>query len=439
MTDGGKRFTRRKTFDGPELVGARWWSESLKLSAPAPERTRTLTQVAVAAGVVGAIGLFVAVAAVSTGTRFDESTITRKALDAQKADGWDVASDGAKLAYPDARDVDATGESVAAADERTLAKDLAPSRSDLAPWYVSTLFQSIELPSNEDLRAGLRAVDSPSMDAAYARGESVSSLFESAADAGDVALIVDLPGPESVAFAAGLAPRFDPVFAFDNWPHPRGVVPSHLALGAAAYYRRWFMAHRAAAGAPPAFVLDRSRLAPYVDDAGRFDNRYVARIPSAAQFALLGVKHVLYVAPAGDDVRELDDLNADFVALKAAGIDVKTLCVSDLRESTVEAAATPTRRHAYWYGGSPYTHWWFWRSYGWHAPPPGVRIDEPSGISRGFGYVPTARPTIFSYGTSAEFHGPPRGFGNVTYHEASPGATSGRSGSFGRSSFSSGG
>ena len=62
------------------------------------------------------------------------------------------------------------------------------------------------------------------MEVAYRRGKALASLFKGNAAAAMV--VVDLAGPEAVAFAAGAASAFDPVFAFDNWPHPRGVVPS---------------------------------------------------------------------------------------------------------------------------------------------------------------------------------------------------------------------
>jgi hypothetical protein len=284
------------------------------------------------------------------------------------------------------------------------------------------------------------------MEAAFGRGAAVRTLFEGADAPTDVALIVDLPGPEAVAFAAGLAPRFDLAFAFDNWPHPKGVVPSHLVLAALLYYRRLLAKNRATPPAPVAFVLDRDRLSPYVDDAGRFDNRWLAKIPDAAGFSALRVKRLLYVAPAGV-TQELDDLNDDFVALHAAGIDVKLLPLSDLdREKS--ALVAPVRAgapaaHSYHYGGSPLTHWWFWNHYGWRAPPTGLGATAPTGVSRGYEFVPRPRSTLFSSGAPG---GPvvgrtrPRGFGTVTFHRRTePSSSGGRSGSMGRGGTSFGG
>ena len=93
-----------------------------------------------------------------------------------------------------------------------------------------------------------------------------------------------------MALAAALAARFCPVFTFDNWPHPLGVVPSHLTLGACLYYLPLFLeaAQTRPQPAPPLFVLDANRLDPYRDQPDQFDNRYVAPVPSAAAPARRG-------------------------------------------------------------------------------------------------------------------------------------------------------
>ena len=453
MTEPQRRrpYLQRASFDRRELVGARWWHAEQRLAASSARSGTSLAKIAIAAGILGGVGLLAAAAggafdpdrsppsraapggsAISLRpTGFDESVYTRDALAAQRMDGWDVGSADEPLAYPDARDVDATG---APPRVEGLATRLAPVQSSLAPWYVSTLFQCPELPSSGALRAGLRPICSPAMEVAFGRGAGLGSLFEDDDGPSDVAIVADLPGPESVAFAAGLAPRFDAVFTFDNWPHPRGVVPAHLALGAALHYANWLTGHRPAGAAPPCFVLDRNRLAPYADAADRFDNRYVAKLPPAERLSALGVKHVLYVIPEGVPLQELDDLNDDFLAYVSAGIDVKALSLGDLRESQ-DPAAEPVRSggpvtRRYHYGGHPTTHPWFWHQYGWRTPRVALGSTEPSSVSRGFEYVPSARPTIFAAGAK------PRGFGNVTFHVPSSShetGSSGRSGSFGRS------
>ncbi len=61
-----------------------------------------------------------------------------------------------------------------------------------------------------------RPIFTAAMDRAYRSGKALASLLLAArTDSGlrrDIAVIVDLDGPESVAFAAGAAEAFDPVF-----------------------------------------------------------------------------------------------------------------------------------------------------------------------------------------------------------------------------------
>src|SRR5213075_2902173 len=74
---------------------------------------------------------------------------------------------------------------------------------------------------------------------------------------------------------------------------------------------------------PPMFVLDSNRLAPYQEAADQFDNRYLARVPPASALREAGYRRVLYVRPVGqspEQLRELDDLNDDFVAYRDAGV-----------------------------------------------------------------------------------------------------------------------
>src|SRR5262249_60924125 len=132
-----------------------------------------------------------------------------------------------------------------------------------------------------DLRLLMRPVFSPAMAIASRRGESLLSLFAEEGCRNDVAIVVDIAGPEAVALAAALAPCFDPVFAFDNWPHPRGIVPSHVTLGAALYYLPWFERERQqrAPDAAPMFIFDRQRLAPYVAESNWFAHRSLPPLP----------------------------------------------------------------------------------------------------------------------------------------------------------------
>ena len=445
-------FSRKAFVDGDEMVGARWWQESVRLSRTPVSRRRALQALAVLGGSAAVFGI------VAAFTRsHDHVDISMDALDLQKREGWNVGQEGAALRFPASSGTDADGSKSWERTLPSLASDLAPLQASLRPYYVPTLFQALESPSGSTLRAELKP--SPPADARddALRGEAILSLFRAVEMPKDTALILDLEGPTSIAVAATLASGFDPVFTFDNWPHPLGVVPSQLTLASAVFYRPVFLRARAQRplGAPAAFVLDRNRLAHYTDEDGQFDNRYLAKLPNADNLRSLGIRHLLYVTPGKNDLRELDDLNDDFVEFAKRSIDVKVLPLSDLDSP---AAATASRAApeapAYYYGGHPHTHLWFWHSYGWYAPRPYARLPSgstgspalvppspPAQVSRGASYQPVARPTIFSSRSLGTGSGVgkqrPSGFGRVSVRaSASTGRISsirpGRSGSFGR-------
>jgi hypothetical protein len=405
-------FAREEFLDKPGIVGARWWQRSLE-APPDPVSRRQAVQAIVIGGVVLAtLGVGLAVAGAAAHSSSDFRTEARSALDMQKEYGWSFGANAEPLTFD--------GESKRPFDRSalaTLADDLRPARQDHLPWYVPTLFQSLTaVPRSapkEDaaapvpLTTALVPIFTPAMDVAYRRGKALAALFKGVT--ANAMVVVDLPGPEAVAFAAGAASAFDPVFALDNWPHPRGVVPAHQTMAAAAYYQPLF-ARRATSGAaplPPLLVLDRRRLAAYVDDATQFDNRYVAHLPGAAAIKLLGIKHVLYVAPLGTD-KELDDLNDPFVLYAKGGLDVKLLGADAFGTDLADTAGPPSGpdddRPHYYYASLIGSNVWFWHDYPWIKPPPGGL--KPTFVLPGTAYVPTSRATPFSGGM-------PAGFGTV--------------------------
>jgi hypothetical protein len=444
-------FSRKAFVDSDDVVGARWWQESVRLSATPMSRRRALQALAVLGGSAAVFGI---AAAFARSPR--ELDIDMDSLELQKREGWNVGEEGAALRFPASSAVDADGSAGWEETLPLLAADLAPAEPSLRPYYVPTLFQVLESPSSRTLRADLKPAPPANARDDALRGEAILSLFRAVAMPKDTALILDLEGPASIAVAATLASGFEPVFTFDNWPHPLGVVPSHLTLASAVFYRPVFLRSRAQRppDAPAVFVLDRNRLARYTDEDGQFDNRYVAKLPTAENLRALGIRHLLYVSPNKNEVRELDDLNDDFVEFAKRSIDVKVLPLSDLDAPTVAtppSAAAPAT--SYYYGGHPYTHLWFWHSYGWYTPRSYARVPSgsaapalvppspPAQISRGASYRPVARPTIFSSRSVGTGSGVgkqrPSGFGRVSVRtSASTGRVTsirpGRSGSFGR-------
>jgi hypothetical protein len=437
----GPPFSRDLVIDEAGLAGARWWQEQLAVHTDPIARRTLLRRIALGAGIAlaGGTGLYFAL------RDPEEDIIEADALAAQREHGWSFGAETEALAFGSAP--------LGGFDRGALARlgaELAPRQPRHVPLAVPTLFQALGaaptgLPAAPvaPLAAALRPVDTPEMQIARRRGESLASLYVGAA--AQPTVIVDLPGPEAVAFAAGLAERLEPVFLFDNWPHPRGVVPSHLTLAAAATLAPALVAAAAKRphDAPAAFILDRSRLSPYTDEAERFDNRYLARTPPVAFLTGQGVTQLLCIVPTAADA-ESDDLVDDFVLYAAAGVDVKTVAATDFRQDADRvpppvATTTPPPPEEevvpeYVYGGRRIYHWSFWHFYRMGTPRRSFRMA--TNVSRGYAFRATARTTMFSRAGGGRLGGRPAGFGKVgTVRSGRGGASArfgGRSGSFGR-------
>jgi hypothetical protein len=450
-TPSQSTFNRQETVDKPGIVGARWWQESVATQVPRRQAMVGLIALGGVLAAMAAIGTCASVMSSSSSSAPDFTFQPRAALDMQKEYGWNFGAVGDSLVFD--------GQSTKPFDHATLARmtdELAPATPRYAPFFVATLFQSPNaLPKStpagdapaspfKPLAEALVPISTPAMDVAFKQGQALASLLDNEPRAKDVGVVVDLPGPEAVAFAAGASRALDPIFLFDNWPHPRGVVPAHLTLAAAVYYQPLFAAARASRTAQkaaplPMFVLDRSRLATYTDDASQFDNRHTARLPSAAALSKLGLKNVLYVGPNAIDRRESDDLVDDFLAYAPAHLAIHTVPATAFEAGPSEATdAGVTLRGLYYYGGTVAAHRTFWTH--WNAPPSQLSVNEVQS------YTPTPRTTPFSAGTPASSTTRPRptGFGMVPVAIAVGtgiilGAKLSRSGSWNRtSSFSSG-
>ncbi|MBL0194903.1 MAG: hypothetical protein IPQ09_11875 [Myxococcales bacterium] len=488
---GKAPFALVARFDSANYVGARWWHEGLERELDGVARRKALLGI-LALG-VGIAGVGAAVASVSRSSGIDSD-----ALDAQKSFGWNLGAESDPLDYQAAALTEVCPDDV----QRTLATRLKPTVAAHLPHYRGTLFHALAatpttnglIDTGKVLREQMRPVSNTETRLAFDKGRAFASLFDDGAaaattpaapasgtprdarraDAGAAVLplapvptaapasapsaaarakvahkvvVVDLPGPLAVAFAAGVASLFDPVFAFDGWPHPRGVVPSHVTLGSALYYASLFekLADTRAPDAPPVFVLDRARLAPYDDESDRFDNRYLAVLPSAQALRALGAEQVLYVSAQGD--AEPDDLNDDFVEYKKAGLELRMVAMSDFTvdpAGTQPAVAVGPRGASgsyeanpnVYYGGSRGSHYWFWHTYGWGTPRVGaVRPMFPPARPP---YVPVSRSTPFSRLGSTRSR--PTSFGRVTVFKPSSGRSGGysSSGSWGRGGWGSG-
>ena len=324
---------------------------------------------------------------------------------------------------------------------------LAPAQEALWPFYRPTLFQTLAPGQDTELRSAITPIYTPDMCRAFARGHGLLSILARKGPPLDTAVIIDAPGPEAVAAGTALAKEFDPVFMFDNWPHKRGVVTSHLTLAAAVFFAPMLDDLKTAPSAhrPPVFILDSNRLAPYLEAADDFDNRYTIEMPDTQAFKELGIRHLLYVT---GHVRptELDDLNGDFVALAGDGIDIKLLALDDFRRASGEQTCDAENEEPYQFGGDEETDREFWNWYG----PDSFSFSLPVWIGSRAHYHPTHRPSFVGRPRPAPGGQAWPGHGPGTAHPpwdplrpAGPMAPhfggGGRSGSFGRwhSSFTS--
>ena len=445
MTDpaleGQKSFHRLVFITRDDLLAARWWHEGMEGSAAISPDRRTALKVLVGLGGLLGAGLLLRAGCHA----LSDPAVTMDALDLQYKEGWAVGAPGQALTIPDLLQTDSEGNTNWSTGLNLLGQDLTPGDPALDPFNVRTLFDVLNNPRGAGLAPLLRPMHSVAMDVAAHAAQALATMFSEEADRKGTALILDMPGPISVAAAAGVSSVFAPVFLFDNWPHPLGVVPSHQTLAAAIYHRPDFVAAHAhrMLSAPPAFVLDNQRLSPYRDESNRFDNRYLARLPGPDSMERLGIKRVLYVT-ASPESHELDDLNDDFVAFRNRTIDVKMIALSDFAPAPaalLQASHIPPTDRSYYYGGHPHGSVFFWSSYSWYSPAYSGRTwsgSLPRSVSTGQSFAPAARPTLFSSRTVGGLAGvgkqKPSGFGRVSYRAGGGGF--GRSGSFGRTSFS---
>jgi hypothetical protein len=456
---GRDPFVRRAWRDDAGGVGTRWWNlameaRSVRLFEKAIARRGMLAGLGVGGGVLAlsALPLFC--------DREDDAVEgNMDALELQHRTSWNVGDVDRSLVLLDtsAVDVDGSDRWRTALTDGLLAERFGPPESRLRPFYAPTLFQAPDQRAGLSLRQQVVPIFNPSMRDAYDRGLALAAVFEAVDRPRDTALVIDLPGPNAVAVAAAVSELFAPVFTFNNWPHPRGVVPSHRTLGAALYYLPRFEGANASRPrpAPPAFVLDANRLAPYRDEVSDFDNRYIAALPSIDSFRELGVSHIMYVS-ANDFVQESDDLNTDLAALDVSGISVRAVAMGDFGGDPDGAGAPVGARPA---GGAPDagtagavahhdhhgsggsgSHAIFWRQYGWYQTSQVHGAPATLQPSRAATYRPVPRQTMFSTRAFGGLSGvglqKPSGFGRISIRSSpSSGAISvgrGRSGSFGR-------
>ncbi len=418
---------------------ASWWSEDLN-------RREANRRVAVTAALAaGGVGLATTTAGCNRNS--DEATESNS-LELQRQSGWNVGYDSDPLVIPDASTTDSRGG-------EAWREYLTPTKMIEATQPAAEAWRSHESPAlvqslgQESLAAALSPMHSAAMDEAYGRGTSLGELVDASENPQETLIVIDLPGELAVAAAAGMAHVAEPVFWFDNWPHPRGVVDSERTLAALLYYAGELDAADASRQSEHArvIVLDSNRLTSYSDATADFDNRYMADLPDAQQLQQYGVSKVLYVRPTERD-QDLDDVNEPLAELAQAGLNVQMVTMDvfqqgpagDGKDGEGEGEGDEDR---YYYGGSNRTHTGFYSHfplflwipgprYGWYSrnptPPRNVRPSR---------WQARPRQTMFSSAAKGGAAGVgrtrPTGFGRVSYQSGRGGRVSGvRSGSYAR-------
>jgi hypothetical protein len=303
-------FRRLAFLDEPPIAGAQWWQDSI---SGAVSRRATLTALAIAGGLAAVTVAFGAAThacskstTAGSGDGEDDEEELRPAIAMQRRFGWSFGANG--VALPSSIALRETDPARIDDNRRTLAEDLSlwPPEASLRPFYSAALLEVVTARPEENPSAdptpiqpypdAYTATTPSGVSPAFRFGAAVARLLAQVG-ARDTALVVDLPGPDSVAFAAGAATLFSPVLGMPNWPHPLGTVASHHTLSTFVLFRPLLKSREAArpSPAPPLFVLDGDRLRPLVDAALDFDNRYLATLPNAEQLTAMGVRRIYYV------------------------------------------------------------------------------------------------------------------------------------------------
>lgn len=249
-----------------------------------------------------------------------EEEVAGDSLDLQRRNGWNLGAEERRLFFRNTSQGDAAGslEWMRYTDPNRLIEAWRPRSRAWEPYMVPTLMQSLE---SSSLRQQMRPIFSPAMERAFKQGEVLRKDFLSQVTKGpETFFIVDMPGPETVALSAGLAGWADVIPAFDNWPHPFGVVPSHETLAAMIYYAPYIREQKKQVPdpSPGLLLLDSRRLSPYKDGDTQFDNRYLANVPLQDALQSRGIRNVFYIVPNRSQKEESDDLNDEFVDYSGA-------------------------------------------------------------------------------------------------------------------------
>jgi hypothetical protein len=183
--------------------------------------------------------------------------------------------------------------------------------------------------------------DEPSIDASWAPPTAER-----------VAIVVNLPGPDSVRMGLALAGRgYQPVPLYNCCAGPNSVVAVEAIQAALAAGAAEMAGRRADAQAAPAFLLDSERLAgARAPQPGTFDNRWLVfpqDFPSANYLASQGIAAALVVQKEAGQPAE--DLRHVLLRWQEAGLPIRHLGVAAGGPPQALTVERPSRFKWIWY------------------------------------------------------------------------------------------
>jgi len=225
----------------------------------------------------------------------------------------------------------------------------APSSSEWSPWVAPALF------AQTDWRAQITTEVVKPQELEW---------FQDLG--GNAAVVVDLPGADSVEVGFALAARgFRPVPLYNASPGPKdfiglevgrsspasAVIDMGPIVGAISRLTPSLQRLEFPQEAPPAFLLDSSRLSGMREiDAGMFDNRWMVfpqDFPSASFLKSHGIQRAVLFQK--DELEPQDDLAHVLLRWQEVGIAILSKQLADNAPPSEIRVQRPSRYKAAWY------------------------------------------------------------------------------------------
>jgi hypothetical protein len=159
----------------------------------------------------------------------------------------------------------------------------------------------------------------------------------------NIALIIDLPGGESLRLAIALALKgYQPIPLYNCAPDSRGLIETREVMRMLLAGYKILEQLPPSVGAPPVFILDSHRLQGYASP-GRYDNRWVVLpqdFPSSNMLLGHNIKNVLVVQ---DGVYQpAEDLRHVLKRWQNAGVNIMVTAIDQPANMTNIEITTPS-------------------------------------------------------------------------------------------------